>query len=316
MIGYDKFRQFVIDNLSDFYPTEKGIELITDTTKLQGLIPNDVEPMSEEETIKYLFDNQMFGSVMDVIREQRAFEWKNIQSIKVIQDEADTFNKAIAPYAKGDFRSDQLEQINLGIKKKLDVNLYAKPAFEASVMSAIREAMEYGYDITLLSERFSGYQMMELAKGLVRGLDISYYAAPDFSPEQMEQIRIGLENFVDVSVYAFPNIAPVDMKSKREELMYEGSMAHKTIEKEVSKESAYIEFLDHYNREVDESPVFFGTVVINGRTVEFSESENSGDIFPNSDNFDELEITQDEFHKIVVEAISVHEAAQDEELAM
>ena len=45
-------------------------------------------------------------------------------------------------------------------------------------------------------------QLRELREGFEKGLDVSYYADPDFEHTQMKVIREGLEKCLDVSVYA------------------------------------------------------------------------------------------------------------------
>lgn len=45
-------------------------------------------------------------------------------------------------------------------------------------------------------------QLRELREGFEKGLDVSYYADPDFEHTQMKVIREGLEKGLDVSVYA------------------------------------------------------------------------------------------------------------------
>lgn len=45
-------------------------------------------------------------------------------------------------------------------------------------------------------------QLRELREGFEKGLDVSYYADPDFEHTQMKVIREGLEKGLGVSVYA------------------------------------------------------------------------------------------------------------------
>ena len=50
--------------------------------------------------------------------------------------------------------------------------------------------------------QFNKEQQKGIIKGLKKGLNISWYATPNFSCKQMEQIREGLEDNFDVSIYA------------------------------------------------------------------------------------------------------------------
>lgn len=53
---------------------------------------------------------------------------------------------------------------------------------------------------------YEGNQILELTKGLQRGLDVSAYADPGFRTSQMHKIRKGLEKGLDVSLYAKKNL--------------------------------------------------------------------------------------------------------------
>ena len=51
---------------------------------------------------------------------------------------------------------------------------------------------------------FGYYQMEEIRLGLMKNLDVSIYAKPEYNGDQMEAIRLGLMQNLDVSVYAKP----------------------------------------------------------------------------------------------------------------
>lgn len=57
----------------------------------------------------------------------------------------------------------------MGLKKNLDVTLYAKPEYNCN-------------------------QMEEIRLGLEAGLDASTYAKPEYTCDQMKEIRLGLVN--------------------------------------------------------------------------------------------------------------------------
>ena len=69
----------------------------------------------------------------------------------------------------GIFNEDQIDQLQLGFEKNLDVSIYAKPEFSKSQMYLIR-------------------------KGLEDGSDVSSYANPKLSWTKMKEIRISKRN--------------------------------------------------------------------------------------------------------------------------
>ena len=61
-------------------------------------------------------------------------------------------------------------------------------------------------------------QIDELHRGLMAGLDVSWYANPEFSVHQMSQIRQGLRAGIDVSKFADPKIDAFKMSEIRKQL--------------------------------------------------------------------------------------------------
>lgn len=66
--------------------------------------------------------------------------------------------------------------------------------------------------------QFDKLQMAQIEVGLRDGLEVSWYAKPEFSWGAMQQIRAGLEQGVDVSVYANKNLSAAQMYEIREGL--------------------------------------------------------------------------------------------------
>jgi hypothetical protein len=54
--------------------------------------------------------------------------------------------------------------------------------------------------------------MEKICKGLEYGLDVSFYAKPEFTPEQMRIILYGLEINLDVFIYSKPELSHEQMK--------------------------------------------------------------------------------------------------------
>ncbi len=91
---------------------------------------------------------------------------------------------SLTPFSSVDeskFDSDQMDEIRLGLKHKVDVSQYANP-------------------------KFDHHQMEQIRLGLEHSVDVSVYANPKFNYGQMEQIRLSLEHRVSVSQYADPKL--------------------------------------------------------------------------------------------------------------
>lgn len=65
--------------------------------------------------------------------------------------------------------------------------------------------------------------MYLIKRGLLKNLDVSIYAKPEFNSWQMDEILSGLENGVDVSVYANPELTWEQMRDIRWRMEYDRS---------------------------------------------------------------------------------------------
>lgn len=88
----------------------------------------------------------------------------------------------------------QLQEVELGIRQKLPVQLYAQSCY-------------------------NWMQMKEIRLGMLSEVDVKWYMNPLYNAEQMHQIRLGLEYGLDVSGYARLIYTVSDMYKKRHALM-------------------------------------------------------------------------------------------------
>jgi len=103
-------------------------------------------------------------------------------------------------------------QILLGLKKGLDVSIYAKPEFSGLQMQEIRLGLEKGLDVSIYAKpEYSHHQMDKILFGLERGLDVSIYAKPEFDCCQMNQIICFLVRGFDINKYLDAGITSSDM---------------------------------------------------------------------------------------------------------
>lgn len=103
------------------------------------------------------------------------------------------------------YSSEQWKEIEMGMKRKLDVSAYANPKYSAG-------------------------QMKEIRLGLDKGIEVSTFASPDFSDKQMREIRRGVEAGLDVSSYAKPENSVQDMRKSFFSLKDEANALKNVIE--------------------------------------------------------------------------------------
>lgn len=110
------------------------------------------------------------------------------------------------------FNEKQLQQIQFGIEKNLDVSIYANPEYNSDQMEVIRLGLAWGLDVSKYANpKFDCDSMWEIEDGLQQNINVDIYANPKFNASQMEQIKIGLidnkhipKSKIDVNVYADP----------------------------------------------------------------------------------------------------------------
>lgn len=90
----------------------------------------------------------------------------------------------------------QLQEVELGVRQKLPVQLYAQSCY-------------------------NWMQMKEIRLGMLSEVDVKWYLNPLYNAEQMHQIRLGLEYGLDVSGYARLIYTVSDMYKRRHALMEE-----------------------------------------------------------------------------------------------
>lgn len=101
----------------------------------------------------------------------------------------------LSPYLKIEFHGVQLQEIIIGLEKKLDVSKYAKQEYNWFQMREIRYGLEQGVDVSQFANpEFTPRQMEVIRKGVVEGLDVSPYAKLYYEPEEMEEICRRIQN--------------------------------------------------------------------------------------------------------------------------
>lgn len=110
------------------------------------------------------------------------------------------YNELVSKY---EFDNAQKDQIRYGLKKGLDVTLYAKSEFDWAQMEEIRFGLENKVNVSIYAKpEFTWGQMREIRCGLESKIDYTIYANSGFDRGQMYEIRIGIEKDLDVSCYS------------------------------------------------------------------------------------------------------------------
>ena len=110
-------------------------------------------------------------------------------------------------------RYSQLDEIADGLKKGLDVSIYANPKFSAQEMCQIKEGLEHGIDVSWYTKTdsngnliFNEFQREVIKESLINGIDVSLITqlnedgTPVFSSHQMKVISNGISEGLDMSI--------------------------------------------------------------------------------------------------------------------
>ncbi len=88
------------------------------------------------------------------------------------------------------FKYIQMNKINKGFQKGVDISEYADHKFDDMQMAQIREGLESGVDVTKYANpKFDNMQMAQIREGLENEVDVTEYANYKFSVEQMKEIK-------------------------------------------------------------------------------------------------------------------------------
>ena len=105
-------------------------------------------------------------------------------------------------YYSDEYTYDKLEEIKLGLVRKVDVSVYDDPAFPTVLMRFLRELLENGYDAKpYANPQLTSQQIKALSHGIYNGFDMSKYAIEEYKPAQLREIDNGLRDGLDVSKY-------------------------------------------------------------------------------------------------------------------
>ena len=181
-------------DLGDLFGGDDLLSLLDDVQEQQnknegGTTASEEKPAEQAASSEEAF-KKLVGSLGDEAKELmsgNAAEAAKEEVKPAAAAKMDDYDKAVYGYP-------QLDEIEKGIKRGLDVSFY---------------------DSAELSFR----QMREIRIGLELGLDVSYYSSKYYKDAQMREIRLGLMEKIDVGSYARLIYSLPDMQRMRNELM-------------------------------------------------------------------------------------------------
>ncbi|MBO6115227.1 MAG: DUF342 domain-containing protein [Lachnospiraceae bacterium] len=110
--------------------------------------------------------------------------------------------KRLEAYHLKGFDRMQLEEIELGLKSGVDVDIYADKKYMFLQMTEIRKGLEQGIDIApYMDEKYDWFQMREIRRGIKSGIDVSIYLDESMDYLVMREIRLGLESGINLLPY-------------------------------------------------------------------------------------------------------------------
>ena len=120
------------------------------------------------------------------------------------------------PTAQSVFTPEQLEVLGRGKQEKVDIRVYANPAYSPKHMDAIRNILVHKKDPALLldpklNEQLVGFYGHDIASGA----DVRPYFNPAYTVKQAMQVKLGVIRGLDVSVYASPTTDGDEMEQIR-----------------------------------------------------------------------------------------------------
>lgn len=201
----------LIKRFSGKWKNSKLIDIILDASNDGIDVSNILDDKFEEEILKEIveyhkdlipyvnyFNNSDDLAAADTLLKYNSspsyilnYSFDFRQKLNIVKGAMDYLD--IEVYAKPGFNAEQMEEIRLGLERELDVSVYAKPEFDDLQMHQIRSGLENNLDVSIYAKSyFNDQQMHEIRRGLENGLDVSVYANPEFNSDQMEEMRESL----------------------------------------------------------------------------------------------------------------------------
>ncbi len=122
-------------------------------------------------------------------------------------------------FMKQGYTEEQLEPIRYALTHNLDIEPYITPEFHGAAIMQIVKGLEKGLPVAEYADVKRGWrEMREIRLGMEHRVQVSMYSSIYYNWKQMREIRLGLERGINVSEYAKLMYTNNDMAKKRKEL--------------------------------------------------------------------------------------------------
>ena len=176
LLGDDDDLLKLLDSVQDQQNSGKDAADITDTAGGDMPVGDDLLPGSSEDAYQKLLGDLNLEELEASVAAASAAPEKRM----------DDYDKSIYGYP-------QLDEIEKGIKRGLDVSLYDSEELNFRQMREIRIGLEQGLDVSYYTSKYyKDTQMREIRLGLMQGLDVGSYARLIYSMPDMQRIHTDL----------------------------------------------------------------------------------------------------------------------------
>lgn len=136
----------------------------------------------------------------------------------------------------GSFDIFQIDEILAGLRRDIDVSIYADQKYDQYQMHALLKGIELKKDITEYRDpKFDDRQMNQILRGMIYNVDASLYADPRYSHAQMEILLDALRSHIDVKPLLNPCYPASKMRIMYDALLTESYKMGLPFEKEMKE---------------------------------------------------------------------------------
>ncbi|MCR4640994.1 MAG: FapA family protein [Lachnospiraceae bacterium] len=185
----------------------------------------------EVESLDGLFGGDDLLDLLDMVQnKQDSGETVDVESLAAVSTNENSLTSSEEAYQKlmkslGTEEAILLESGSEAVAESTPAPAHSMEEYDKSVygypqLDEIEKGLQRGLDVSFYdSAELTFRQMREIRIGLEQGLDVSWFCSKYFKDSQMREIRLGLMEGLDVSGYARLIYSLPDMQRRRQELL-------------------------------------------------------------------------------------------------
>lgn len=127
-------------------------------------------------------------------------------------------------YSNIQFSAEQMKELRMALKQGVDIRKYNNPVISAEHMRELRLGAENGVELSLSKldqTQYNADQIHELRIGFEKGLNVNHYLNPSYTARQMKEIRLGEQIGLDTTAYQSLHYTADQMKTMRVQLIFQ-----------------------------------------------------------------------------------------------